>query len=256
MPDPHIARLYYRLDHGDTVDFTNAGPLEHETDEFNVRIESLKAVFELKTHFADVPSARAAVEAFTRAWEIRADLRSGREIKFKYDHADIIDRDPKPCDVTVFTEGFSRTRGFGKPMLKIEDSKYPDAPVDFVASQDVETMYSRYVRFRNGAEPLASMAYFCLTVIEDSAGTKGKRQRAASMYGIDEPILKKLGDLVSTAGGAEARKAEGKAVQYSAEQCNWIAAAVRLLIWRAGEAARDPKVSQQRLTMKDLPTLP
>ena len=61
---------------------------------------------------------------------------------------------------------------------------------------DASYMLSRPDLYRQGREPLADVAYLCLTVLEDSvskvAGGKKKiRKRAANHYQIDVKVLKR-----------------------------------------------------------------
>jgi len=57
-----------------------------------------------------------------------------------------------------------------------------------------------------GDEPLPSMAYFCLTVLEYQAKN---REAAAKQYAIDLKVLKKLGGLTAKGDPMTARKVTG-----------------------------------------------
>jgi hypothetical protein len=255
--DPHVVALHYRLDHDETVNFSKAVPLEYETNDFKVRVENKKAVFTMKTHYGDVAAARAVVEKLTRAWKIQTHLVDGHLIEFVFDHPDIINRADKLGDVTVYVQAGSYTITGGTPTVIVGRISYPPPPPTFTASEDVEAMHARYLRYRAGNEPLPSMAYWCLTRVEDSAGNNpGKRKDAATKYHVDLDVLKCLGELVSEKGGSEARKARGASTPYTAAERGWIDAAVKLLIRRLGEVAHDPSAAHRQITMADLPALP
>ena len=65
---------------------------------------------------------------------------------------------------------------------------------------DVQTMYDRYMGYRQGREPLTTMAYFCLTILERSTKKNHSREVAAETYGIKLEVLNKIGHLSSEKG--------------------------------------------------------
>ena len=61
---------------------------------------------------------------------------------------------------------------------------YPPPPTaGFEVSPDVDTMWRRYLGYRDGREPLLAMAYFVFTMV---TAAHGRRSQAASRYNIDE----------------------------------------------------------------------
>jgi hypothetical protein len=70
MNDPHVEVLYYKLEHGEHVDFSKAVPLTHEERDFSIHLANRCAQITMKTHFPSLQEARAAVEPFLRAWEL------------------------------------------------------------------------------------------------------------------------------------------------------------------------------------------
>ena len=144
--------------------------------------------------------------------------------------------------------------------VHVTRSDYPPPPKAFKASADVETMWSRFQRYKQGKEPLPAMAYFCLDGFEKSAGVdKRKCSAAARRYEIAETILTKLSELTSTRGdegdARKSKKAADKWKPLSATDVNWIEEAVKLLIRRKGEYDYDPAASLPKLTLNDLPKL-
>ncbi len=128
---------------------------------------------------------------------------------------------------------------------------YPDPPVGIAVDADAETMLFRYSRYRQGRDTLAGMAYFCLTVLEHSAGN---RAVAAAKYYVSETVLRTLGRLTGEKGGTDARKSEGRAQDFTPAECRWVEEAVKKLIRRAAELAYGTQ-SPSGITMIDLPRL-
>ena len=91
--------------------------------------------------------------------------------------------------------------------------------------------------YLQGREPLASMAYFCLTMLED----KKDRMTAARKYGIDREVLTKIAKLSSEKGGQEARKARGINRELTPSETRFLQKAIPALIRRAAEVAHDCK---------------
>ncbi len=106
---------------------------------------------------------------------------------------------------------------------------------------DVELMAYRHWLYRQGRDSLAAMAYFCLTVLENSTGRqKNRRRHAATQYNVHQTVLEKLGELTSSKGGRDARKGEGAAHAFTPSERMWIELTVKLLIRRAAEFAHEP----------------
>ena len=115
------------------------------------------------------------VEQFLRSWEIDAEPRLGpRPIRFVFRRPQIVDRDPRPATGTSWSVGVvarwevARRSSVGLP-------SDPPPPGGFRASDDVRTTWLRYQGFREGKEPLLSMADACLTLSEGSTGLSGKQ---------------------------------------------------------------------------------
>jgi len=255
MADLHVVSLRYALRPNEHVSFTNPLPMEFETDDARFRLAEGTLTCEMKTHFADPAEARRAVEPAIRAWEIDADLRLYQGIlKFGFDGADVIDRTPPPTGVvhgTAYMVGSGLVTATGTASVRIGYVAYPaPPPPTFRLNPDAESVLARYQGYRDGREPLQSMAFFCLTLVILRAG---RSQRAASAaYRIELPTLRKMGELSSTRGDAmNARKADA-AKPLSAEHA-WLEAAVKMLIWRLGDTRN--AVALPMITMADLPKL-
>lgn len=255
--DPHVVSLHYRLVPSANVTFAKqAEPVEAEADGFRVRLADEALVVEMLDHHGSDESAREAVERYLRAWEIRHALRVGGEpeFRFEFQRAEVIDRDPPPPGTpqTVAVSGHISASSFASATLGVERGSLPAPPSDFELEPDVETLWARWRAYQEGREPLQSMAYFALTVLERHGG----RRPAAARFGVSEKVLKTLGELVSERGDATtARKAKATANPLMPNEHGWIEAAVLALVRRAGEVAADPSAAAQPITMDDLPSL-
>lgn len=126
-------------------------------------------------------------------------------------------------------------------------------------SPDAEAMWQRYEQYLRGYEPLLSMAYACLSRMEfaaRNAPVKGARRKVEHVYGIEEAVLRKLGEFTTNLGDeAEARKVHARSENRppNDRERAWIEAAVRVIVRRSGEHDADPKGIRLRVTMADLP---
>lgn len=260
-PDLHVVSLRYVLRSTDGVTYISPPPVEFETPEVRFKLAEGKLVCEMKTHFQTAEAARAVVEPILAAWEVTADLRrSPDELRFKFDGAEIIDRSPPPPGAirghAHMFEHADTLSATGTVSLHMSRPYYPEPPGTFRLSPDAESLYLRYQGYLAGREPLPGMAYFCLTVLEASAGCKrGRRAFAAKAYRIDKEVLDKMGELTSCRGDRlTARKATAGPVQpLTGPENTWLDAAVTTLILRLGDT-RDETVLPL-ITLSDLPSL-
>ncbi len=244
MRDPHVVSLTYRLVPSERLSFANPEPVEDETEAFSVRLADGVVTVDLHEHHDSRLSARHAVEPYLRAWEIQHALWAGsREVRFEFEDAEVIDRDPpKPGEPnTGSVELSAEVVLSGSVEGSTIRGSYPEPPREFALDPNVETLWERWHGYREGREPLASMGYFCRTVVEAQDGE--------DTLGVSRPVLRKLGELTSTAGG---RKASG-ARPLTGEEQEWVEATVKALIQRAGQVAAG--ASPSPLTMGDLPPL-
>ena len=273
MNDPHVVALIYRVVHGKSVSYDNAGPLRYSSSpEFELTVEDNTARFEFKKHYASEGEALEAVEPFIDHWEFEASMRFGPgrfELRFK--EAEIIDQNPSPPE--------PRKVGFGayavRPVLNVGGSAvlpgvtgsggvafvsphYPPPPAGGAVKPndpDVKSMYDRYVNYCSGGEFLPGMAYFCLTMLEYKFRRKnGKKARdeAAEKYRIHKEVLGKIGHL-SEKGGPIGRK--GGTVSLTEREKRWLGESVKKIIYRAAQVAADDSQHLPQITMADLPKL-
>ena len=93
MNDPHVKAIHYFIEHDDSVDYRDAGPLVHDDELFRIRADKGEVVLEPKVHYATEEEARSAVEGLVRRWEFEAALRaSSAAFRLLYAGVDVIDR--------------------------------------------------------------------------------------------------------------------------------------------------------------------
>lgn len=256
MNDPHVVALIYRVTHYESVNFDEADPLEFETSQFIVRVEKGTARFALKADYSDVSEARTAIERFIRMWELWDALNpelSG--FSLVYSKSEVVDRNPPPGNYGHLVLPAIRMSAHG--VQHFARRCYPEPPTEQAAmNAEVEVMAYRHCLYRQGRDTLAAMAYFCLTVVENSTRRqKSKRKHAAIRYNVDPIILKKLGELTSMKGGRDARKGEGAAQDFTPSEQMWIEMAIKKLIQRAAEVAHHSDQELPTITMANLPSI-
>ncbi|MFH2011589.1 MAG: hypothetical protein ABIJ37_02610 [Pseudomonadota bacterium] len=256
MKDPHIVSLRYKLETISNVTFNDSPSIKDEIDSFQVFLDNGMAIVTLKDHFESIPSARKFVDAYFRAWELGAALNFNREvIKFVFEDAEVIDRDPPPPGSPIMLQplDIASASFVGKVTASVSKHEYPLPPKDFRVNPDVETLWNRFNGYIQGNEPLLSMAYFILTFLEARANG---RKKAGELYLIHKNVLDKLGELTAERGDEKtARKIKktNKLMTLNHTETCWIEAIIKAIIRRVGEIDVNP--SPDILTMKDLPML-
>jgi hypothetical protein len=254
MSDPHVVALRYRLETDPSLTFANPPPCELETNEFTLRLADSVLTCMMKAHYASVDDARAVVEPVLRAWELKVALQRGkREMQFVFQAPEVIDRDPPPPDPLREVRAMA-TIHF-EAVRRPPQDHYPEPPVRFSVSPDVETLWHRYEGYMQRREPLLSMVYACLTWLYAQLGG---RENVAKTYAIDLAVLRQLDDFAANLGGARtARKFHAGSARRepTAQESNWIDAAIRMIIRRVGEHAYDPTAPWPKIRMSDLPPL-
>ena len=260
--------IHYFIEHDDSVDYRDAEPLVQDDELFCIRADKGEVTLEPKNHYTTEEEARGAVEGFVRRWEFEAALRArSGDFRLLYEGVDIIDRSPPPLPPGVVRVDPVNFR-FRVSKAQVRVTKvltgYPAPPSGTAIEPDdpdASFMLSRLDLYRQGREPLASVANLCLTVLEDSAlqatsGKGGKRQLVAKHYRIAMTVLDRVGKLSAKKGGPVARKAEGRSDPFTIEETRFLEEAVAVFTRRAAEKAADPNGTLPIVTMGDLPKIP
>jgi len=265
MRDPHVTRLRYRRKDRDGVSYQNPPPLEFENGDLRLELADDELTISPKRHFPNEDEARAEVEALLESWYIDAALRGGyEEMEFEFVDCDVIDRNPLPpgSPQTINVRSIESATAFGNTRLQVIQHRYAPPPDRFAATPDAKTLWDRYRRYRQGAEPLQAMAYFCLTFVERNTPTSvgvNRRQAVSIRYALKLEILHALGNIVSDVGDNIAgRKATHRPNHRDLNQPErrFVEEVVRMLIRRVGEYQTAPGTPFQLLTQADFPALP
>ncbi|MBI5454379.1 MAG: hypothetical protein HY956_07130 [Deltaproteobacteria bacterium] len=244
-----ITELRYRIEADKSVDYDKALPINDETEDFKICIDKGFAIFKLKRPFSKIEEARTVIEDYLKRWDVLIGIEyNPDELRFTFENA-------------FLSSENNHTHLIMGDEIKISDevivhrsyTRYPILPINFSLSPDVETMYLRYKAYRQSREPLTSMAYMCLTILQASAGG---REKASRKYRISTEVLKHLGLLCSTKGDkSEARKAAGSFNPLTGDEKAWIEAVIKSVIKRVGEWACNPDTDFKELTLADFPDL-
>jgi len=251
MRDPHVEALYYRLETGQQLAFSGPSPVERDADTFSLRLSDGQLVVRMKNHYATDTAARLAVEPYLRSWEIATALRHGPgAMKFVFERADVIDRDPPPPGAGVVLTPVTATITVGvmAPTVLRTVSQYPDPPDSFEASPDVVDMWERYQGYCAGEEPLPSMAKYVLT----------RFQQTEARHTVSEKVVSKLGYLhtkVGTPRTLRKREADQEVRPHTPTEIAWMEDVVRAIIRRVGEWAANPNATWPQITLKDFPPI-
>jgi hypothetical protein len=252
MRDPHVVRLHFTIGSEEGTAYRDPLPFSFSNAFGKFEILGKALTVEPAVHFATEKEARDGVEPFLRSWEIDADLRfSLGTIRFAFDRAEIIDRDPPSPGSHVLMAGAARMTMTGHPAtLTLTRRTYPPPPTQFGVTLDVQIAYQRWRNVRLGREPLLGMAYWLLTVMD---GLAGNRRAAAVKFNVEPKVLKTLGHLSSTRGDlATARKVSRAQQPLTGQEQSWLEEAVKALILRMGQTSPGKAAP---LSMRDFPTL-
>lgn len=255
MRDPHVVSLKYHVETSGSVEYRTPPPIEYETEEFRLKLENGILECYLKVHFASVNEAKEIVENSLRAWELKTILTEGLGLlKFVFDDAVVIDRNPPPPGSPVELSCVSTTHTRMYANLTAVMGKYPEPPHDFSINDTVNGLFLRYNEYLEGREKLLTTAYFCLSYLES---LEGKREKVAEKYGIDIKVLSKLGDLTANYGDVKtARKfCKGSTLKPLTRLGEmWVQEALKKIIFRVGAYQKGCDLTI--ITMNELPVLP
>ena len=259
MNDPHVVALFYNIEHDDSIDYSEAQSLYCDDEQFSISVEDKQVRFELKEHYVTEDAARKGAECYIRAWELEAGLRGKPgEFELRFKRAQIVDRNPPPPTPGV-VDIVPIPVTSGSPTVRVNVSRvvqaYPRPPKLSLSPDDpdVLTMYNRLKGYYENREPLASMAYFCLTMLEKHLCKN--RRAAANKYKIGNKVLNQIGNLTENKGGETARKATGIGTNLTRPESRFLEEAVKKTILRVAEVAHDPNQNLPTITLSDLPEM-
>jgi hypothetical protein len=265
LQEQYVESLTYQVKYSELITYADPPPLDVDAGTWTGRLENMMLTCQLKARHRSVDDARREVESYLHAWEIDAGIRQGRgSMGFVYKSASTINLPPSDGASTgipaAVSEKFRVNVTYTLDITPVTLRSYPSPPEGFKVSPDVETLWMRYEGYSDGKEPLETMGYFCLTLIEQMYGYgNGKRETAARTLNVESEVFERLGELTSTRGSmTTARKApqQGQWQPLTGAERRWIEAVVGRLILRLGEyAGRDDPDTLVKVGMKDFPPL-
>ena len=254
MTDRRVTALHYQVTHWDQLDYSGASRLETESDHFSATLENGAVMITMKGHHPSKEEARAVVDPFLERWEFAADLEHGPEaLRFHFCHAEYESQYPDPPGTIRLKQHVCAGVPTVSARIKLSYTIYPDPPEAKIALSDaVRRMHRRYMGYRRQREPLGSLAYYCLTELEKMADEpKDRRRKAARQLRIGPDVLYRIGELSSTKGGRDARKAEGLLQPLTPEEERFLESVVPAIIQRVAEVAADPKQRRRMIALAD-----
>jgi hypothetical protein len=260
--DPHVAAVIYAVGADGATKYENASPLAVEHHLGRIVIKDDKLRFEPKRHFATEQEAIEAVGPFLQAWEAHAALQARVPglLRFRFEKAEIIDRNPLPPDpsnpepVRVQLRAKLSIRGeIGIVTPSQTLHAYPPPPTAFQCSPEFDDAFARWRHYKSGLDSLQGASYYILSILERSSQSTNQRRAAAAKYAIDYKVLSKVGELVSERGDATTAR-KFVQVDLTPDERHWLAEATLLMIRRLGESAAGDALTT--VTLQQLPPLP
>ena len=257
MNDPHVVALIYYIEHDSTIDYSRAPSLTKDVDKFTVKLCEGQVRLEPKDHYASVADALIPARDFVGNWELDVVLQTQPgQFSLVFDHPEIIDRNPTPGIARISMHARSGTPSVQVSLTAIAPV-YPEPPSQLTLGHDdndVVILLNRYNNYHKGKEPLASMAYFCSTILNERLPTGETR---GDKLNVSRRVHKEIRKLSSRQGGPiGARKWDATTVDLNASEVNFLEQAVKLIIRRVAEMARDETHQLPTITLADLPKIP
>ncbi len=258
MNKSFVDRLYYTLKLSEEIFFDNPPIIVEDFGSFKLELKNNNLIVQMIAEYKTENDARNFVEPYLRVWELDNLIERGRkEFQFEFVNSIIVDKNPPPSDGSKIIE-----TQVGELLIltdhitvHITRKNYPRPPHTLLYSPDVESLSKRYEGYLDGKEPILSMAYFCLSLIQSKING---RKEAARIYNIDIAVLDKLGELTSERGNkAEARKLDKTStlIPLRDAESSWILQTIKALIRRKSEYDFNPTAIFPLIDFSSLPVL-
>jgi hypothetical protein len=249
-----VVGLEYAFIPGEGADFSKSLPViayYYEDLGFSVSIVNNTVNFQFVKDVFDVSEAREIAGEFIEEWKIVDGInRNPGDFNLKFVQARLASDSGQ---VESIGEVLCLVDAYAS---HVERSQYPDFPRNFKADQHVKSMYWQYAGARLNRIWVIHSAFFCLSLFEAVAsGSVRKHKIVDQHFNFSHEILDKIGDFTGR-GGRFARKAHGhREAELTPKEEEWLFAAMRLMIRRAGERAALGSPPPERITIDHLPKL-
>ena len=145
--------------------------------------------------YADLDSAKDALEPGLRAWEAHGDIAEGLPFRFRFSGSstETVDEHGNPCParvVSMMESGWAVER----ESVMRDNFPLPDAAIS-IEGPVTSSLRSRWRSMEAGHEPLTSCAYWLVTRINKDFGP-GRKQAAGKLQ-IHWKVLSRLSELSS-----------------------------------------------------------
>jgi hypothetical protein len=250
LNDPHLQKLTYSfVPQEGSWDLNNASPWEGDLAGFKCRLADKTLTAEPKADFPDSASGRAALEPHLRAWEVQLELERGMWAEFRFESAEVIDRQPDSGHHEIALEsGVTATAVMSAELVRGFAVYPPPPPHRLAATPLVEALRARLRDVRHRRERLLVAAYWCLTQIERAYGS---RAEAAAALNVSGNILGVIGRLTAVDDPQEGRKAGGPARALTPEEQQWLNQALPALVLRIAQVEAAEGSALPQITLAD-----
>jgi hypothetical protein len=254
MRDPHVVSLSFRLNTSDTFEIRDPKPLRGSELHFDYVLENNTLNVKLRGHYPSKEDAIDLVQPFLDAWELSEALDQRRKsFWFELEDCKIIDRDPPPPGTPQTIQAAVIASGVKIHAIAITSfsvGEYPSPPERMKAVSPVVTsIWTRYLRFKAGGEPLQQLAYYWLSVLREQHDGIAGASRALC---IERSVLERVGrDSNNEGDEMEARKRTPKGIRKPLAQVqrDWLESTLLVLIRRKAEFDSNPDQHFDKITM-------
>jgi hypothetical protein len=248
--DPHINKMFYSISAGEGISYSDPEPLSFSNRFGSFYLADGELCVMPADHFSSEQEARDVLEPYLKAWEIESDLtRNVGMIRFEFLRAELIDRNPPLENSHIVGALFGSCAIVQSHMTaELVCRKYPDPPLTFYSSSEVQLAHHRWIQYQVRKEPLPSMAYYVFTLAREMA----RGGDVSDFFRISRPVLRKISELSSKRGNESSARKAGS-VPFSSKEEQWLEEAIRKLIIRMAE--RTAGQNLHMIFMNNLPPL-
>lgn len=217
--------------------------------DFHCVIDDEKIFAMPTSEMATVEEARALLEPYLAAWELRSELLMNTPLTFKK-RGDLVRDENHGQVVSVGIVEEVEILSEVIAVLTTSRLTIPTGPA-LTPGEETVRLRERWRDVATGKERLLVGAYWVLTEIERYFGS---RQDAATNLAVSDKALKRLGALASRNDPEHGRKARSPLNPLSSEEITWVRALIPLLVVRVAEVESGLD-DLHIITMADLPPL-